>query len=130
MTLTSKLPGQQSSEELSPLVHMFSGVSLGVLLSQLSLESFGDVCGSQVNGSSLSLRGVQWPSGRASDSVSRCPVLDPHIGHCVVSSLQYWLIPRKQWLHHNMIEKLLIGMLNLNTKPQNKQIICRHKMLV
>ena len=44
----SKLPGQQSSEELSPLVQTFSGLSLGVLLSQLSLECFGDVCGSEV----------------------------------------------------------------------------------
>ena len=47
--LTSKLPGQQSSEELSPVIHLFSGLSLGVLLSQLSLESFSDVCGSKVN---------------------------------------------------------------------------------
>ena len=44
----TKLPGQQSSEELSPIIQLFSGLSLGVLLSQLSLESFGDVCGSEV----------------------------------------------------------------------------------
>ena len=33
-----------------------------------------------------------------------------------INSPKYWLKPRKWWLHRDMTEKLLTGMLNLNTK--------------
>ena len=37
------------------------------------------------------------------------------------NSPEYWLIPRKQWLHPDMTEKLFTG--NVDFKPLHKQLI-------
>ena len=57
---------------------------------------------------------ARWPSGRGSDQ--EVVGLDPHSGRCVVSLSKIHLppkkvlvIPRKQWLHPDMTEKLLTG---------------------
>ena len=50
-------------------------------------------------------------------SISTWGVMCPLAKH--INSPEYWLIPRKRWLCPDMTEKLLTGMLSLNT---NKQI--------
>ena len=74
--------------------------------------------------SSSSYRRVSWLSGRALDSGEKggggswkstsallCPLS--------LYSPKVLVIPRKRWLGLNMTEKLLTGMLNLNTNKQN-----------
>ena len=58
------------------------------------------------------LKGVQLPSDRTLDPELRGPEssLRRHI-----KSLEYWLIPRKQWLCVYMTEKLLNGTISLNS---------------
>ena len=57
---------------------------------------------------------ARWPSGRASDR--EVVGFDPHSGRRLVSLSKIHLppkkvlvIPRKQWLHPDMTEKLLTG---------------------
>ena len=70
--------------------------------------------------------GSRWRSGRASNCKSRGPGFDPHKHQHVVSlskthELPTVLVkPRKSWLHPDMAEKLLTGMLSLNTNKQTK----------
>ena len=66
--------------------------------------------------------GARWHSGRASDFESRGPGFDLHRRHRVLSLSKTHLLStvlvksRKRWLHPDMTEKLLTGMLSLNTK--------------
>ena len=73
-------------------------------------------------------RGARWPGDRAPNSESRAPGFDPHYGalscpsarHNNFPEYMYWLMPWKQWLFPDMIEKFLAPTFNLNTN--------KHKM--
>ena len=72
-------------------------------------------------------RGVQWPSGRASDSGARGRGFETYLCRVVslsktLYSLKVLVIPRKRWLRPDMTEIFLTGTLNLNT---NKQIVLK-----
>ena len=57
------------------------------------------------------LEGVWWPDGRASESESKGPGLDPHIGCHVVSlskTQQLSTILRKWWLHTDITEDVFL----------------------
>ena len=45
--------------------------------------------------------------------IPTCVTMYPWARH--INFPEYWLIYRKQWLHHDMTEKLLTGTLNLKT---------------
>ena len=65
-------------------------------------------------------RGVPWLSGRVSDTGARGRGFKTYPCHVVsLSKILYspkvLVIPRKQWLSLDMTEKLLTGMLHLNT---------------
>ena len=69
-------------------------------------------------------KGARWHSGRASDCESKGPGFETHRRRRVVSlskphQLPTVLVkPRKRWVHPDMTEKLLTGMLSLNTNKQ------------
>ena len=70
-------------------------------------------------------RGAQWPSGMASDSGARGRGFDTYLRRVVSLSKgtftlkKVLVIPRKQWLHPEVTEKLF-GTLSLNkTKPNS-----------
>ena len=65
------------------------------------------------------MSGVQWLYGIASNSESRGPGLNPNGLQCFVFELDRllnspscWLIPKRQWFHPDMTEKLLTVKLN------------------
>ena len=69
--------------------------------------------------------GAWWLSGRASDSGARGQGFETYLRHVVSLRKTFYsskvlVIPRKQWLCPDMTEKLLTGMLNLNTNKQTK----------
>ena len=68
--------------------------------------------------------GARWPSGRVSDFGARSWGFDTYLRRVVSLSKDTFtpqkvlVIPRKRWLHPNMTEKLLTGMLSNNTNKQ------------
>ena len=70
--------------------------------------------------------GARWLSGKDSDSRARGVGFDTYLRRVVPLSKDTFtprkvlVIPRKQWLHPDMTEKLLTGTLSINT---NKTII-------
>ena len=72
------------------------------------------------------LRGARWPSGRASYSGAKGRGLNTYLQRVASLSKDTFtppkvlVIPRKQWLHSDMTEKLFTGTLSFN-KTKTKQ---------